>query len=296
MKRLACLAILLLFLAACAAPAPVHNDPTTQHTTQVELTTAAPAHLERAMSDNLTVFVSGGHYHRENELWLRNETTGEETLLHSGELWRWHSIGQQLNERFFVFSEGWMGGVTTMIYDLDERRVITVQSAGQAHPSCIRFHAVDGGRVYLNMGHGGVRSFDISELESGEPIMLPCDMPPVFLVTGELADVREITVARLDPAAYDAFMLSSAQWSALFAALRNVDVRVVMHPLHHSYGVAQMGREFRVEVHYADGHVDAIVVEPSAFRMIDVADYGGRAFVIGTEVEQLTALLERLAA
>ena len=286
--RLAALAIALLFLAACAAPALIYNND--EFTTEYTTTEAEIFTTRYIATDEITVFVGGGRY-RDNELWLRNEHTGEETLLFTAGDWKSLNVGGQLNERFFVFGEFWLTGSTIMFYDLDERRVIHVHSAGQAHPSCIRFHGVNNGRVYLNMGHGGVRWFDMAQLESGQTIVIPCDMPPMHLVTGELADVREITVMLLE-APETTITLSAAQRAQLFTALRNVEVRVVMHPRHHSYMVWQGDREFRVQVRYADGSVDVIIVEPDAFRMLYVPGYGYRAFVIGTEVDALVHLIE----
>jgi len=288
MKRFAAIVFALLFLAACAsAPevAPPPETSTIQSTAAPERRTAR----EITMSDTITVFELLGGW--PNEIWMRNEATGEETLLLAPDDRFWPFPEARINERFFVFWENAMGHRNIMFYDIARRRAIPIESTGQAHPKDFRFYTVEGERVYLDMGHSGMRYFDVSELESGEPIVIACDMPPVFLVTGSIDDVREIAITRTCEATGERaeLALSPAQQTEFFTQLHNINILVLLDPLHHSYGVLQRGRLYTVVVHYENDDVDVIDLYPDAIRFIDPDSF---AFVVGRDVASLVALIE----
>jgi len=279
------LALALLFLAACSAGVDM-NPP--EETTAAQTTVVVP--------ENVTVFEKAYPDVDLDEIWMRDEATGEETLLLAPRYdhW-WVALDERINERFFVFAEGSMFHRDTMFYDLALQRVIRIETTGQAHPTDFLFDSLEDGRIYMNMGHSGKRSFDIAQLESGEPIVIDCDAEPVFLVTGELDDVREIEVRICcchGGGDHTLISLSSAQQAELFTQLRNAYVLMLQNPLHHSYGAAQMSRRFLISVQYEDGRADAIYVGPNAFRWLEPES--SQSFVIAAEVEELIAFLDNI--
>jgi len=208
MKRflvlLLCCAVLTATACGCGGtkPEPVTTVPTTIETiTEAELTTEEETATEPlvphpwrtpdelALSKTITVYevfndtkpYPGGY-----DIWLRDNATGEEALLLEigglgfSSFWS-PSLGVRLSERHFTFSyylPETCDSTGVMFYDVAQRRAIEVSSEYK-----LIFKKTENGRVYLCNALDydeeddwdkikPVCYFDISVLDSGEPVVL----------------------------------------------------------------------------------------------------------------------------
>jgi len=193
MKRLVLITFALLFLAACGTPAaepaittePETTTATTETTTELETTTQELIELperqehEILLSETITI-IEAHVWGISHEIWMRDETTGEETLLLEGNTYYSGVPGivSRVSGRFFQFR--WFipdtcGISGVLFYDIEQRREIPI-AWGVA--------LGENGRIYVHceVGQGiGVEPEDVpaeffclSALENDEALFFQC--------------------------------------------------------------------------------------------------------------------------
>jgi len=171
MKRIVLVAFVLLFLAGCAGPVV---EPVATTTTQPEATTE-PEIIRNVMrlNDNITVFeVMGPWFPR--EIRVRDESTGEETLLAEDTQGYFPMLGERINERFFIYYYGWegCGSFPAFIYDVERNQ--SFEFGG------LSLYIGENGRIYVyDAPHEEAKDipvefFYISALENDEELVFQC--------------------------------------------------------------------------------------------------------------------------
>jgi hypothetical protein len=187
MTKIILLVIVLLFWAACGTAGVESAETTTEviTTTQAETTAEIatteyelpdwwelPALREIQLNDAITLFEIR---HREwnifpDEIWVRNITTAEETLLfEQNERGAVPALGGRINDRFFTFGYYWEGSgpFETIIFDFEQQREVAV---------FLNVHVAENERIYVHCETGwGVEPYEVPvyyfyafELESAQ--------------------------------------------------------------------------------------------------------------------------------
>lgn len=142
MKRLCLLglALVLLLLSACGRAVPEATEPESTVTTTTEIETTseeqtteeAQTTYVHALSDTVKVYMKKSGLYGSWEIWMRDETTGNDTLLlgfkEEDDLIPW--LIDTIDDRYFVFVWAVMdsdGASWPLLYDMQTKRQIEIQ-------------------------------------------------------------------------------------------------------------------------------------------------------------------------